>query len=230
MQDNINFITIKDENIQLNFSTAEENMDFNKSKQEGLDNLDNLKKLFNLKGVSYLKQIHSDKIYMADGVIHQGDALITNKRNVAIGVFNADCVPVLIYDKKKGIIAAVHSGWKGTLKQIVYKTINKMTEEFGARADDINLYIGPHNRGCCYEFGKDEAFKFAEEGLYDFSKIYADGKLNLSACIIKQAENAGIADDKVHDLKLCTYCSKKYKFFSYRRHSSKRMFSFIFMK
>lgn len=232
MQKNIDFITIKDDNIHLNFSTAENSLNFNRLEAEGLSNLQKLNTCFNLDSVVYLKQIHSDKIYIADGEIHEGDALITDKHNIAIGVFNADCVPVLMYEKNKGIIAAVHSGWKGTLKEITSKTIEKMVTEYGIKKKDINVYIGPHNRGCCYEFGNDAAQKFAEEGCYDFSKIYADGKLNLTDCIIAQSKKAGVTDDNIHDLELCTYCSKKYKFFSYRRKDggNGRMFSFIFIK
>lgn len=233
MQKNIDFITLKDRNIQLNFSTAENSLNFNRLEAEGLSNLQKLSECFGLDNVLYLKQIHSDKIYLADGQIHEGDALITDKHNIGIGVFNADCVPILMYEKNKGVIAAVHSGWKGTLKEITYKTIEKMSAEYGISKKDINVYIGPHNRGCCYEFGNAEAQKFAAEGLYDFSEIYADGKLNLSACIIAQAKKAGITDDNIHDLGLCTYCSTKYKFFSYRKQGDSgkgRMFSFIFIK
>lgn len=231
MQNNIEFISIHDDKFQLNFSTAERDTNFNCTTADGISNIQKLKGAFDLEEICYLKQIHSDKIFKADNIVHEGDALITNKKNYAVGVFTADCVPVLMYDKNKEIIAAVHSGWQGTLKEITYKTIIKMVEEYGANAADINVYIGPHNRCCCYEFGEDAAYKFSEEGFYDFSKIYVDGKLNLSVCINEQAKKAGIMEVNIHDLELCTYCSKKYKFFSYRKHECRsRMFSFIYIK
>lgn len=231
MQNSLDFINIVDENVELDFSTANGKLNFSISDSKGIENLNNLKNLFKLKEVAYLKQIHSDKIYVFDGKIHEGDALITDKKNVAIGVFTADCVPILMYSKQKGVIAAVHSGWKGTLLNIVSKTAKKMVLDFEVNYEDINVYIGPHNGVCCYEFGKEAALQFTNDKLYNFADIYVNGKLNLSKCIVAQLKNLGIPETNIHDVNLCTSCSNKYKFFSYRKHSSSsRMFSFIFIK
>ena len=113
--DNFNFLSFDDDKVGIYFSTADENLDFNKNTEQGLLNLNNLKEWFNVKEVGYLNQTHSDKIFDYDGINHNGDAIITNKKQVLIGVFTADCVPVIIYDRKKLVVAAVHSGWKGTI-------------------------------------------------------------------------------------------------------------------
>lgn len=231
MKNNLDFINIKDENVELNFSTANKNLDFNINNKKGIENLNNLKNLYKLKAVAYLKQIHSDKIYVFDGKDHEGDALITDKPDVAIGIFTADCVPVLMYSKEKGVIAAVHSGWKGTFLEIAAKTAKKMSVDFGVNFEDLNVYIGPHNRVCCYDFGEDIAKQFANKGVYHFSDIYVNGKLNLSKCITIQLKKIGILENKIHDLNLCTSCSKEYKFFSYRNNNKcGRMYSFIYIK
>lgn len=229
---NYEFINFKDDNIRINFSTAKNNLDFNISTTKGLDNLENIKKWFSVKEVGYLKQTHSDYIHLYDGIVHTGDAIITNKPNVAIGVFTADCVPILIYSKTKSVIAAIHSGWKGTFLEIVYKTIKKIVDIYSVDIKDLKVYIGPHNRECCYEFGKDVAAQFYEKDIYKNIKFYNNGKLNLEACIVKQLAEVGVLKKNIKSLNICTFCNDKYELFSYRKQSVNygRMYSFIYMK
>lgn len=230
--DNYEFINFEDDNIRINFSTAKSNLDFNMSTSEGLENLENIKTWFQVDEVGYLKQTHSDKIYLYDGIVHEGDAIITDKPNVAIGVFTADCVPVLIYSKDRSIIAAVHSGWKGTFLEIVYKTVKRIVNMYSVDVKDIKVYIGPHNRECCYEFGKDIAAKFYEKDIYKNIKFYNNGKLNLEACIIKQLVKIGVLKENIKSLNICTFCNDRYELFSYRKQKVGygRMYSFIYMK
>lgn len=228
---NYQFINFKDDNININFSTAKNNLDFNMTTSEGISNLENIKNWFRVKEVGYLKQTHSDNIHSYDGTVKVGDAIITDKNNTAIGVFTADCVPVLIYSKDKGIIAAVHSGWKGTFLQIVYKTLVEIINRYSAKEDDIKVYIGPHNKGCCYEFGKQEADLFYKVNMYKNISFYENGNLNLQRCITEQIIHAGIPKKNIIDLDICTFCNDKYELFSYRKQKMNygRMFSFIYM-
>lgn len=230
--DSYQFINFKDDNININFSTAKNNLDFNINTSKGLDNLENIKEWFDVQSVGYLKQTHSDKICLYDGIINEGDAIITDKPNIAIGVFTADCVPVLIYSKTKAIIAAVHSGWKGTFSQIVYKTIKKIISLYSVDVKDIKVYIGPHNKKCCYEFGKDVADEFYNKDMYKNIKFYENGKLNLKACIIKQITETGVPVKNIRSLDICTFCNKEYELFSYRKQKINygRMYSFIYIK
>ncbi|ADZ20749.1 hypothetical protein BJV85_002298 [Clostridium acetobutylicum] len=230
--DKYSFLEFKDDKFSLYFSTAENGLNFNINTEEGNDNIRNLKDWFNVKDVGYLKQTHSDIIlnYDSDKELLEGDALITDKDNTLVGVFTADCVPVLLYDKSKNVMAAVHSGWKGTSDMIVKKTIIKMKQEFLSTASDITVYIGPHNKACCYEFGEEALSEFEGSGIYDISEIYKDGKLDLEKCIVKQCKSENVNNIKC--LNICTNCSKEYKMFSYRRDgkSAGRMFSFIIKK
>ncbi|UZW12415.1 peptidoglycan editing factor PgeF [Clostridium pasteurianum] len=230
--DNYKFINFKDDNININFSTAKNNLDFNINTSEGLNNLENIKQWFGVQSVGYLRQTHSDKICLYDGVIHEGDAIITDKPHTAIGIFTADCVPVLIYSKTRAVIAAVHSGWKGTLSQIVYKTIKKIISLFSINIEDIRVYIGPHNRECCYEFGEDVAEQFYNKDIYRNLKIYENGKLNLETCIKKQITETGVPEKNIKSLNICTYCNEEYDLFSYRKQKINygRMYSFIYIK
>lgn len=230
--DDYEFINFKDDNIEINFSTAKNDLDFNIATSKGLNNLENIKKWFHVKEIGYLKQTHSDHIYMYDGIVHQGDAIFTDKPNVAIGIFTADCVPVLIYSKTKSIIAAVHSGWKGTFFEIVYKTIKKIVDVYSVDINDIKVYIGPHNKACCYEFGKDVVEQFYKKSIYKNINFYNNGKLNLEVCILKQLIEAGVPEENIKTLNICTFCNDEYDLFSYRRQkmNSGRLYSFIYMK
>ncbi|WP_026882365.1 peptidoglycan editing factor PgeF [Clostridium akagii] len=230
--DKFEFISFKDNFIELNFSTAKNGLDFNMNTQNGLKNLENIKKWFDLNAVGYLRQTHSDEVVFYDSIVKDGDALITDKPNIAIGVFTADCVPVLIYDKKNKIIAAVHSGWKGTLMQIVSKTILTMRDTYKISLDDIIVYIGPHNRSCCYEFGKEALKQFYEADIYKELNIYINGKLDLNKCIRSQLINIGLNENNIQDVKICTSCDDEYELFSYRKQKENcgRMFSFIFIR
>lgn len=226
------FIEFKCDEVGIYFSTSEGSLDFNKNNEIGIKNLANLKKWFNVNNIGYLNQVHSDDIYTYDSLKHDGDAIITNEKGVAIGVFTADCVPVLIYDKRKYVIGAIHSGWKGTLNCIVSKTIEKMVDNYGSDIGDLQIFIGPHNSECCYEVSEELIEMFKSSDVYKKANINNGRKLSLAKCIKKQAQDKFIKNEQIHMVNMCTYCSKDYKFHSYRREKEKsgRMFSFIFIK
>src|ERR1017187_2392036 len=98
--------------------------------------IENRTAFFNYLGLNYdsvvlQKQIHSDIItYISrEGAIGESDAFITGKFNIGLAISSADCTPVFIYDKKKKVIAGVHSGWRGTEKKILQKTLNKLFDQ-----------------------------------------------------------------------------------------------------
>ena len=80
------------------------------------------------------------------------DGLITDRKDVPLCVFTADCVPVLFHDPKAGVVAAVHSGWKGTVADMMGAAVRCM-EDMGARAENIRAAIGPAISRCCFETG-----------------------------------------------------------------------------
>lgn len=114
-----------------------------------------------------LRQIHSDIVHCvnAAGANHgsqtsAADALITREPGVLLVVQIADCVPILLADTKTRSVAAVHSGWRGTLRRIAEKTLGRMQIEFGTRPEDVVAAIGPAIGRCCYEVGSDVAREF----------------------------------------------------------------------
>lgn len=232
------FVIIDGEKFQIVFTNAERDRSFNRNTEKGIKELNSLKKEFNVKDIIYLKQIHSDKIlkYICDDKSiknEDGDAIITNEKNVIIGVFTADCVPIILIDEKNEVIAAIHSGWKGTFESITLKTIEKMKREFNTNEIDIKAYIGPHIRQCCYEISEELKVNFIEKKkTISEEELFYKNNLNLEACIIDDLKRAGVQDYNINSLNLCTYCSHDTKLHSYRKSQGSygRMFSFIMLR
>ena len=115
-------------------------------------------------------QVHDCKVAIIDrpdmtrADLEGYDAFITNLPGVAIGVRTADCVPVLLYDPAKRVVAAVHAGWKGTVLHISQKAIEVMAVKFGTRAEDLRAVIGPAIGPDSFQVGVEVAEKFKMAG------------------------------------------------------------------
>lgn len=230
------YIEFNEYKISGVFTTGEENRDYHRWTENGQHDLKLIKEEFNVDDVKYLKQTHTDKVVIIDDANQdvrdiEADALVTNLKNIIIGVFNADCVPVLIYSKE-GVVAAIHSGWKGTLNGIVKNTIEIMINDFNVSKDTIKVKIGPHIRKCCYEVSEELIEKFNQSPLYKNKKINYGRMLDLGACINEQLNIIGINEENIEDYNLCTCCNKDIHFHSYRRDGKDcgRLFSFIYIR
>lgn len=226
------FINYTTDSAEVFFSTANNGIDFNKSTEIGLNNIDKIKEIFDLEDICYLNQIHSDYIHTYDRNIVDGDGLITDKKRVGVGVFTADCVSVIIYDNEKKVCSSVHSGWKGTYKGIVIRAVDKMVKEYGCSPENMEVFIGPHARRCCYEVGNDLIEKFKALPIFKNEDINTGRNIDLNKCIEIQLLHMGIKKEKINDVGECTMCSDNYKLHSYRKDKdeSGRMFSFIYLK
>jgi len=228
--ENFEFLVEDMETAAAVFSTAKNHMNFYRKTNDGRKNLESIKKWFSVNAVAYLSQVHSDTVCIYDGTVQTGDAIITDQPGIAIGVFTADCVPVLIYDPVKKAAAAVHSGWRGTYSRIVCKTIERMEKEYGSKPSSLKVFIGPHIRDCCYEVGDEVITKFNNDELYKGADIFAGTHLSMEKCILWQLKKYGVPDENIKTENGCTFCSKD-NFHSYRRgDTSKRQFSFIYIK
>ncbi len=223
------FYNISTDKVEVLFSTAINEMNFNKETIDGKRFLSMIPKWFNLQNVIYLNQTHSNDIWVDPEEVINGDGVITSKEKVAIGVFGADCTPIIIHDKHNGIIGAVHSGWKGTLNGILTESIKKLISTFNSKCNDIEVFIGPHARKCCYEVSYELIDEFNSNELYR-GHVNEGRMLNLTECIMLQLRELGIKEENIYDIGKCTICNKE--FHSYRRdkESSGRNFTFIFLK
>ena len=154
------------------------------------------------------------------------DALVTNLRGVAIGVRTADCVPILLFNPDKSVIAAVHSGWKGTVQRIVQKAIYTMKSQFGAEGKDLKAIIGPSIGPDSFQVGEDVVKYFKEQGfpldkIWFFnegkgdSPIYHGHHIDLIKANNWLLEQAGVAPENIQACGIDTYTDDS--FFSARR-------------
>lgn len=181
---------------------------------------------------SFLRLGKGEKIDKLYGI----DATITNMKNIFLCATTADCVPVLLFDRKNKAVAAIHAGWKGTMERIVEKSIEKMVENYGTDPAFLLAGIGPSIGVEAYEVGNDVINAFLAKN-FDLThasfrhpksgKIHLDLKqLNLTELI-----RLGVPKNQIEKTDLCTYKNSDL-FFSARRQSvhSGRMLSGIMLR
>ena len=191
----------------------------------------------NHKNVVLSNQVHDTKIKLVTkedagkGMIKESDiigidGLITQEKDIPLVTFYADCVPLFFYDPVKEVIAAAHSGWRGTKEKIGKKVVETMEEEFGCKKEDVVVVIGPSICQDCYEVSEDVVLEFQEVFMEEtslFAKAKENGKYNLdlwkvNSMILKEA---GILEKHMSLPNLCTCCNPKL-LFSHRASKGKR--------
>lgn len=191
----------------------------------------------NHKNVVLSNQVHDTKIKLVTkedagkGMIKESDiigidGLITKEKDIPLVTFYADCVPLFFYDPVKEVIAAAHSGWRGTKEKIGKKMVETMEEEFGCKKEDVVAVIGPSICQDCYEVSEDVVLEFQEVFMEEtslFAKAKENGKYNLdlwkvNSMILKEA---GILEKHMSLPNLCTCCNPKL-LFSHRASKGKR--------
>ncbi len=113
-----------------------------------------------------LRQIHSDIIHCVEAAPDMplvGDGMITATAGLLLAIQAADCLPVILVDRKHRAIGVFHAGWRGTVKRIVEKGVGEMFRHFGTRARDLEAVIGPGIGGCCYQVGEEVRVKFESQ-------------------------------------------------------------------
>jgi hypothetical protein len=174
-----------------------------------------------------VKQIHSSIVRVVkkrDGALEgrlqtdegkavlEGDGLITDVPGVLLGVGTADCVPVLVVDVTRRVVAAFHAGWRGTGARIVERGIATMQEEYGSQVRDMVAAVGPSIGPCCYTVGEEvrsefgRQFRYAEE-LFVRPIDSTEVRLNLWEANRRQLLNAGMAEASIAMMRECTACA-----------------------
>jgi len=174
------------------------------------------------KNIFLLHQIHSNKFIFIDKNFRnnkkkvQADAVITNQRKFPIAVLTADCVPILLYDNKKNIIAAIHAGWKGALKGIINNVINFMIKK-GCQQKNIIAAIGPCIGKTSYNVRNDFKRKFLKNDKKN--KIFFSNKKNIIYFDLPNYVKSQLKLNKITniDMKNIDTFNKKNNFFSARR-------------
>ncbi|MCR5076777.1 MAG: peptidoglycan editing factor PgeF [Prevotella sp.] len=135
------------------------------------------------------------------------DAVVTDCRNVCIGVHTADCVPVLFYDPVHHAIGAAHAGWRGTVKRIVQHTVQRMAACYGTDAKDLKVVIGPAISEKNFEVGQEVYDAFAAAGfpMDRIARMHEKWHIDLPLCNQLQLEEMGVATGHIHQSGICTY-------------------------
>jgi YfiH family protein len=206
-----------------------------------------------------LKQIHSAVIWPFASNPKEackGDASLTKTPGLLLGIQTADCVPILLVDPKKRVVAAVHAGWRGTLARILEKTVGELHAHFRSNPSDLLAAIGPSIGPCCYEVGAGLVTQFSSQfaDAHDYFDEPRTGEepnplqwlnrmppghqppprnvhLNLPKANRSQLLAAGLREKNIFTSGLCTACHPDL-FFSYRKQGprSGRLLSAVGME
>ena len=191
-------------------------------------------------------QVHGNHVVVIDekdkgkgafgdgNAIENADAILTNVPNICLNVQAADCVPILLFDPKAKAVAAIHSGWKSTVKKIATCSLKKMQEVYGSKPENIIAGIGPSMAPTCYEVGKDVENAVIESfGTSEGFVENRNGKLffDLWYANQKQLLDLGVRKENIEIAGICTHCNT-HEFFSARKESvnSGRFAAGIFIK
>jgi len=191
------------------------------------------------RAVAMVRQLHGRDV----AVVRQGssvggprpeaDVQISDSADVAIAVRAADCVPLLMADRTRGVVSAVHAGWRGTAARAAVAAVEAMAREFGTRPVDLVAAIGPSIGACCYEVGTDLVDAFAAAGHERYlidrwfrlrpqrgSRQRAPLTLDVAGANVDQLILAGVPAEQIYSSRLCTAMHLDV-FTSYRREKEK---------
>lgn len=183
------------------------------------------------------KQVHSAVIHHITEVPKHpltGDGLVTNLPGVVLTVRTADCIPVLIADRKRKTVGAFHAGWRGTFARIVEKGVGEMRAKLGSEPKDLLAAIGPGVRRCCYEVDEDFKHRWQAQFAYAndlFEEVFDSNALHVKYPLLfmnqrapghgvpamklhldlieanrRQLMDAGVQDRNIWVSELCTVC------------------------
>lgn len=189
-----------------------------------------------MKPLVFLNQVHGDKIkvlkqgdndldrfFYPGKDVYTADGIITNIPDLFLVIQVADCQAVLLYDTQKRVIANVHSGWRGSVKNIIGNCVDKMVTEFGCRPENIIAGIGPSLGPCCAEFihYKEEIpgplwrYKIKGKAYFDFWAMSRD-----------QLMAGGVEKNAIENMQICTRCQCD-EFYSYRAQNTTGRFACV---
>ena len=167
----------------------------------------------------FSRQIHENTVKtvtrkdagrLFESVPYECDGLVTADQDAALIIFIADCVPVLLHDPQKGVIAAVHAGWRGTVKNICGVAAEKMAAEFGCDPRDIRAAIGPSISACCYETDAevpDALFKALGDGASSCVTSHGEKYMvDLKRANRLLLKKAGLTEENIFVSGDCTMC------------------------
>jgi purine-nucleoside/S-methyl-5'-thioadenosine phosphorylase / adenosine deaminase len=174
-----------------------------------------------------LRQIHGDEIVIINSSTPvtladerpEADGLISADCGVLLGIATADCVPILMVDPQQEIVAALHAGWRGTLKGIVQRALALLVAHWNVDPQNLQVALGPSIGSCCYEVGPEVGEAIVERWRIQnpaaWRPVGRKGFLDLREVNLTQLAEAGVGRSHIARVGPCTFCD--YSFASYRR-------------
>ena len=173
---------------------------------KSVKSVNNLKDYAGIEYIASMNQTHSDVITLVkSSEVYDSDGIYTEKSKLGLVVQTADCMPILLSDKKR--IGAIHSGWRGLKNNIVGKAIRKFD------VNNLSIAIGPHAQSCCYEVKEDVRKYFNDYTELRGGMFF----LNMSQVLKNLSEEEGF---QVEISSICTICNNSYN--SYRENKTTR--------
>lgn len=185
-----------------------------------------------------LRQVHSTEVHVIgdrqdvptaeDGrAVLTGDGMMTDVPGLLLGVGTADCVPVLVADVRRRVVAGFHAGWRGTVEGIVERGVATMRRAYGSEPGDLVAAIGPSIGACCYAVGEEVQTRFRERYGYA-EELFSQGAAGGGAAVVldlweanrRQLLAAGVAPERISVVAECTSCFREAdggrRYFSHR--------------
>jgi YfiH family protein len=172
--------------------------------------------------IARLRQVHGIRVRSIgsayDGALKIGDGMVTALAGTVLAVFTADCVPVLMVDAERGIVGALHAGWRGTLAGIASEGMSVMAA-MGTRLHGVRVALGPSIGSCCFEVDAELADRFVAQ-IPAAAACCLPGRagkkhLDLRGILRAQFREAGVDPNAIVDVGPCTRCNPE-RFFSRR--------------
>ena len=217
MREIVDGYLVNDDNVKIAFTNRNVDAKSSEDMKRFSDNYG-----FNHDNIVYNTQVHGADVRIVESIDDftengkEADGLITSLQSTPVLIFTADCVPVVFYDKKQGVVALAHAGWRGTYGNIAGEMVDIMTDKYGCKVEDIKTIIGPSVSVDNYEVSYDLIEKFAALEVQGYYKE-VDGKYYLDLWKLNKEllKKCGILEDNIKIIDFCTVRDND-KFFSYR--------------
>lgn len=180
------------------------------------ENRNKVKKELKVQYLASAGQVHGDHVAVVKNITcdqeyKESDALVTGQRGAGLLIQQADCQAVLLHDPQREVIAAIHNGWRGSVANIIAKTVRAMQKNFGTSPENLRAVISPSLGPCCAEF-----VHYAKELPASFQQWrIRENHFDFWAISRWQLREAGLRNENIEVIGICTVCTED--FFSFRR-------------
>lgn len=163
--------------------------------------------------LKYVRQADKGKGALSyESSLPDTDGFITDKKNLPLSIFTADCLSIFLYDPQTPAIGLIHAGWRSSKENISSKAVKLMQQEFNTRPERLYAAFGPSIRSCCYEVSSD----FNNFFTHGLSKRNGSYYFDLVKINKEELLALGVKRENIFDPKICTSCRNE-EFFSFRK-------------